>query len=140
VSAFGKDGYQWLLTSPEFCVKLGDWTQPRSRPSAMIEISSEALWMQGVVEVIDKILTLLNHAGGHASCTKASRIALCLDLLVQARLWSPALRDFAVTKSRRKSNHDSGSSFSGFEFGSGQIRCRMYDKALEIAQKSKKTW
>jgi hypothetical protein len=140
VSAFGKDGYQWLLTSPEFAIKLGNWIQPKSRPSAMIEISSEALWMQGVVEAIDKILTLLNHAGGHASSTKVSRIDLCLDLLAQAKLWSPALRDYAVTKSRKKSNHDSGSSFSGFEFGRGHVQCRMYDKALEIAQKSKKFW
>jgi len=140
VSSFGKDGYQWLLTSPEFAVKLGDWMQPGSRPSAMIEISSEALWMNGVVESIDKILTLLNHAGGHAGNTKVSRIDLCVDLLVQATLWSPRLRDYAVTKSRRKSNHDVGRSFSGFEFGRGQIKCRMYDKVLEIVQKSKKTW
>ena len=140
VSQFGKEGYQWLLTSPEYAMKLGNWPQPRSRPSAMIEISSLSLWMQGVTEAVDRILFLLKHVGGWATAVKVSRVDLCLDLLVQRTLWSPDLAKNIVCRARAKANHESGRSFSGFEFGRGKIGCRMYDKPLEIAEKSKKTW
>ena len=140
VSPFGKEGYRWLLTSPEFAIKLGNWTTPRSRPSAMIDISSEALWMNGVVESVDKIICLLGFAGAHASLVKVSRVDLCLDIMVQSTLWSPALSAHVVARAKAITNHNSGRSFSGFEFGRGHIRCRMYDKPLEIAIKSKKFW
>ena len=106
----------------------------------MIEISSVALWMQGVAESVDRILFLLKHAGGWATSVKVSRIDLCLDLLVQKTLWSAELAKNIVCRARAKTNHESGRTFSGFEFGRGKISCRMYDKPLEIAEKSKKTW
>jgi hypothetical protein len=140
VHPYGLRGYQWLLTSPEYAVHLGNWARPRSRPSAMIDIHSETLWMQGVVESIDNVLCLVNSAGGTNEAVKASRIDLCLDLLIPAGLWNAALSSHAVSRARNKCHYETGRLFNALEFGRGDIRCRMYDKALEIRTKSKKTW
>jgi len=140
VKPFGKEGYQWVLTSPEYAIKLGNWTAPRSRPSAMIDFRSETLWMHGLVESIDRILTLLQSVGAHASNVRASRIDVCVDLMIQAGLWDRMLEDHAVTRARNKCARHNGRDFTGFEFGGNEFRCRIYDKDLEIRQKSKKVW
>jgi hypothetical protein len=141
VQAFGSKGYQWLLNSPEYDLKVGNWLTPRSRPSVMIDIHSETLWIQGAVEAIDRILALLKSVGAQPSSIKLSRVDLCLDLLVQAPLWSVALREHIVSRARKISTNEDRRQFTGFAIGrAGPLIARMYDKDLEIRTVSKKTW
>jgi hypothetical protein len=140
VKPFGKDGYSWVITSPEFSIKLGNWMAPRSRPSAMIDFRAEILWMHGVVESIDRIITLLKSVGAMPANIKASRIDLCLDLLIQAPFWCRLLEEHVVTRAKAKCARGFGRGFSGLEIGSGELRGRLYDKDLEIRMKSKKFW
>lgn len=140
VKPFGKDGYSWVITSPEFAIKLGNWMAPRSRPSAMIDFRSETLWMHGVVESIDRIMTLFKGVGAASASIKASRIDLCVDLLIQEPVWCRLLEDHVVTRAKAKCARGFGRGFSGLEIGSGELRGRLYDKDLEIRTKSKKFW
>ena len=140
VKQFGKEGYQWLITSPEYSIKLGKWVEPRARPSAMIDFRSETLWIRGVVEAIDRILNLFKSIGAYAGNVKLSRIDLCRDMLVPEPMWSMLLREYAVTRARNKCFRESGRDFSGAELGNKHFRARMYDKDLEIRTVSKKTW
>jgi hypothetical protein len=107
----------------------------------MIDIHSEALWMQGAVEAIDRILSLLKSVGAYSGDIKLSRVDLCLDLLVQAPLWSMDLREHIVTRARKKCYYEDGRDFSGMEIGGrGPLIARLYDKDLEIRTVSKKIW
>jgi len=140
VKPFGKDGYSWVFTSPEFAIKLGNWTAPRSRPSAMIDFRSETLWIHGVVESIDRIMTLLKSVGAMPASIKASRIDVCVDLLIQSPFWCRLLEEHVVTRAKAKCARGFGRGFSGLEIGGGELRGRLYDKDLEIRMKSKKFW
>ena len=141
VSGFGAKGYEWILSSAEYVMKLGNWMQPGSRPSAVIQISCETLWLYGVVEAIDRILTLLNYAGAIVKETKASRIDMCVDILLPESLWNRDLAGHRVTRAENVTYHDKGRVFSGFTIGQGgAFSARLYDKDLEIRRKSKKFW
>jgi hypothetical protein len=140
VQASGKGGYEWMVSSPEYHFKLGNWMLPKSRPSAMIEIRSVALWMNGVVEAIDRLIQLLEGVGAHASVVKASRIDVCLDALVPEDFWRVGLLDHAVTRAQDMSLHFKYGRLTGIQIGKGVVLVRIYDKPLEIQTQSSKTW
>jgi len=140
VHQFGKDGYRWIISSPEFHIKLGDWMRPTTRPSAIVEIRSQALWLQGVVEVIDRLTALFNGVGAYIDTMKISRIDLCVDLFISDEIWNANLfLDHANTRATDISIYTKYRKLSGAQIGRGKILARMYDKALEIV-KSQKTW
>jgi hypothetical protein len=141
VTRSGIDGYEWFLKSAEYEVKIGNWMSPKSRPSILIEIRSQTLWLYGVVEAIDRILTLLNRAGAIVKETKASRIDMCVDLLVPESLWNQGLAKHRVCRAKKLGKYELGEDCTGFVIGQGgAFSARLYDKPLEIKQKSKKYW
>jgi hypothetical protein len=114
--------------------------RPISRPSALIEIRAETLWLEGVAEAVDRVLALLNAAGGIANETKISRVDLCVDLLVPAEFWRVELIPHRVTKAFEYTAHGRAEALTGIQIGRGDLQCRLYDKELEINLKSKKSW
>jgi hypothetical protein len=140
VKPWGRDGYEWMLDSPEFFIRLGDWMRPKSRPSAMIEVRSQALWLYGAVEVVDRLFSLLNGVGALISETKVSRVDLCLDLLIPQKLWKLKLFDHTVTFAQTKDFYVRCGKFTGATIGRGRFSVRIYDKPFEIEKKSFKTW
>jgi len=140
VKPWGRDGYEWMLESPECFIKLGDWMRPQSRPSAMIEIRSSALWLYGAVEIVDRLFQLLNGVGGFINETKVSRLDLCLDLLIPARTWRLKLFEHAVTFAQTRDFFVRCGQFTGGSIGRGRFSARIYDKVYEIEKKSLKTW
>jgi len=140
VHQYGKEGYRWIISSPEFYIKIGEWMRPTTRPSALIEVRSQALWLQGVVEVLDRLALLLQGVGAYIDIIKITRIDLCLDLFISDEIWQAGLfldhansraSDIAIFSRHRK--------LSGAQIGRGKILARIYDKALEIV-KSQKVW
>lgn len=141
VAGYGSKGYEWVLTSAEYEVQLGNWMSPGSRPSANIQIHSQTLWLYGVVEAIDRILTLLSCAGAMVKETKASRIDVCVDILLPRSFWNRELEDHIVCYAEKISCHGKREKFSGMTIGQGgPFSARLYDKDREIRQKSKKFW
>jgi hypothetical protein len=140
VKAFGRDGYEWMLESPECFIRLGDWLRPKSRPSAMIEVRSQALWLYGAVEMIDRLVELINGAGALFSEAKVSRVDLCLDLLIPKKLWKLKLFDNVMTFAQTRDFHVRSGNFTGASIGRGRFTARIYDKVYEIEKKSFKTW
>ena len=141
VEGFGKDGYEWVLKSAEYEVRIGNWMSPCSRPSIWIRIHSQTLWLYGVIEAIDRILTLFSCAGAMVKETKASRIDMCVDILLPESLWNCELGKHRVTHAKKFGNYEEGSQWSGFVIGQGgAFSSRIYDKGLEIRLKSKKSW
>jgi hypothetical protein len=140
ISPYGKEGYQWMLTSEEYSLKVGNWLAPQTRPSVMVEIRSETLWIHGVDESVQRVLGLLRQVGGRIEMVKLSRIDLCVDLLMPDELWRDDIRHHCNTRARKIDPHYSNLKLTGFSIGRGDISARLYDKWLEITEKSQKWW
>jgi hypothetical protein len=59
---------------------------------------------------------------------------------MDSKLWTPSIKDYTSTTAKLKNTWDYGFDFTGLTIGSGHIMARLYDKAREINQKSKKYW
>lgn len=140
VRPFGSNGYSWLLNGKEYTLRIGDWKTPGSRPSVLVEIRSETLWHYSPTEAYQRILSFLVNQGARIITIKPSRIDLCLDLLLSQNMWNFSLLDTAITRAKRDCFHRQLKQPTGIAFGKGDISARIYDKALEIQQQSKKLW
>lgn len=140
IKPHGTKGFSWILTGADFTYKIANSITPNSRPNAMIEFRSEALWRLGAEDVLRIALSIIEANGGHIIETKLSRVDLCLDFIMPENRWSQSLRNYAVTRAIDFMPHYKGFTFTGMSFGEGAILARLYDKPLEIQQKSKKEW
>lgn len=135
-----KGGYAWLLSGSDFSFKIGNWKEPGPRPSVMIEIRSETLWHLGTEEAVKLALGIIEANRGYIVETKLSRVDLCVDVLMQEKRWNAELMDYAVTRATDHAPYYRHKRLTGIRIGKGGISARLYDKPLEIAQQSKKTW
>ncbi|MEO0479268.1 MAG: hypothetical protein AAF196_07290 [Planctomycetota bacterium] len=140
VKPHGNTGYAWILTGPEVALRIGNWISPKQRPSAMVEIRSETLWRFGAVGAIQRVERLLARMGAHVEALKPSRLDLCVDLLIPSAFWGEGIRRHCVTRARNIGSYESARRFSGLTIGKGKVSARIYDKSLEIAERSQKTW
>jgi hypothetical protein len=138
---YGSNGHKWALKNDEYFLSIGNWMEPQSRPSIMIHIHSETLWRFGPQEAIERLLYALAQNGAEIKSVKPSRIDLCVDIVFPEKLWGLELIKYKVSKSRKESPELQSGEVTGLIFGKGgKIVGRMYDKPLEIIQKSKKFW
>ncbi len=140
VKPFGVQGYEWLLTSADFNIRIGNWLEPSSRPSARVEISSEALWRMGVETVCSRVVRIFQTAGASIIRRLVSRADLCVDVLIPEGVWSSSLLDYAVTRARYTAAHRENGKLTGLSIGKGAIGARLYDKPEEIRAQSGKVW
>jgi hypothetical protein len=82
VMAHGAKGYEWLLQNNEYTLKIGNWMEPKQRPSVMVEIRSETLWSHSPFESVNRIIELLEQQGATIHEIKPSRTDLCVDILL----------------------------------------------------------
>jgi len=114
-------------------------------PEIKVHFPSAMLWRVGVQKAWDDTK---NWIGQWAEITgnKVSRVDLCTDVESPLPKLSHDFREVngkAITRNRYVSvtRHNSGLIESGYSFGSGSpVRCRVYDKELEIERQSHKEW
>jgi hypothetical protein len=140
VQPYGFSGYTWLLSSREYYLKVFNNPMRSQRPGVLVEIRSEPLWRLGFQCCVDRILRLLKDNGAFIHNTMASRVDPCIDVLFPAELWKPDLREYAVTRAVCNEPYFRHNTLTGFRWGGNQFKGRLYDKPLEIKQKSKKFW
>jgi hypothetical protein len=133
-------GYAYILYNKDFTLRIGSWLSPISRPSIMAQVHSEALWREGPEAAVSAFMALLQIQGARIVKSCVSRVDLCVDVLLPESLWTIDLMPFRVTRARYLGIHQSDKKLTGVQIGRGKIGCRIYDKPLEISQKSKKTW
>jgi hypothetical protein len=93
VEPFGAKGYEWLLSGHEMAVRVGNWMEPGTRPSVMVEIRSETLWHFGVRRAVERVGEMLTKLGAENVTMKPSRVDCCVDVLLPAATWTPSLFD-----------------------------------------------
>lgn len=140
IKPFGSKGYEWVLQGSDYTLTIGNWLKPKSRPSIMAQIHSEALWSLGPDAALNFLLTLLSLSGAKMQSVKPSRVDLCVDYLLPEKLWSMNLVKYKVTRAAYCAPHVHHDVLTGISIGKGKVAARLYDKPLEIKQKSKKFW
>lgn len=140
IKPYGGKGYEWILQGHDYTLIIGNWLEPKTRPSIMVQIHSVALWSSGPEAAVDSLLRLLSLSGAKIKTVKPSRVDLCVDYLMNQRLWSMNLLKYQVTKASGAAIYFRHRVLTGIGIGSGKIAARLYDKPLEIKQKSQKNW
>ena len=140
IKPHGSKGYEWIITGTDFSLIIGNWGKPRSKPSIMAQVSSEGLWRLGPVVAVDFLVELINCSGGKIVSNKISRVDLCIDITFPAKIWSPNLANYCVSRATHTATHFNNRKLTGLSIGKKKISARLYDKPLEIKQKSKKFW
>ncbi len=137
---FGSKGYEWILNSNEFNMRVGNWDKPKSRPSVIVEISSETLWKNGPLESYKRLLRLLESNGAQIVEVKISRVDLCVDVLLSEDIWKMNLLEYKVTRAKKSFLAFKYSELETIRIGTGKILARLYDKDTEIRDHSHKYW
>tara|TARA_R110002073_G_scaffold239285_1_gene400647 strand:- start:168117 stop:169286 length:1170 start_codon:yes stop_codon:yes gene_type:complete len=140
VKPHGTGGYEWLLTSHEMGMRIGNWLEPHQRPSVMVDIRSETLWTHGPQATVERVVLLIESLGGEVQSIKPSRVDICVDTLIPLEVWNSNLIQSLVTRARNINTHFQSRELSGFSIGKGKICARLYDKPMEINAKSNKVW
>lgn len=140
IKPHGAKGHEWILSGNEYNLTIGNWLEPKSRPSIIAKIHSEALWRIGVIEAVHFLRHILEQSGAEITSLKASRVDLCIDITFPDHLWSTDLLKFQVTRASYNAPHFYNKSLTGISIGRSKVAARLYDKPLEIQQKSKKYW
>lgn len=140
VKYHGSQGYEWILTNPEYSILVGNWASPQSRPSVMVTIRSETLWRRGPRKATYFITSFFEKFGADIITSKISRVDPCIDVLFPEKWWSPNILENRVTRATDTKIFHSNKKFTGIMIGKGIFSARMYDKPLEIQQQSNKTY
>jgi len=138
VSDKGKGRFPFVIRDNWYHIQISR-TQSTSMPLALAQISSEILSMSGYATAVKKLENLISLIGSIEE-QKISRIDVCADFYTEFNLelipksaWVMQVQDYG--------SRYVGNRFSGFLFGAGgNLLGRLYDKALEIETKSKKTF
>ena len=138
VSDKGRGRFPFVIRDNWYHIQISR-TQSTSMPLALAQISSELLSMSGYNTAVKKLENLISLMGSVEE-QKISRIDVCADFYTEFNLelipkpaWVMQVQDYG--------SRYVGNRFSGFLFGAGgNLLGRLYDKALEIETKSKKTF
>ena len=140
IKPYGRKGHEWIIENENYSLTIGNWLDPKSRPSIMMSIRSLALWHVGPQELIAQICSHITNVGGELLSIKPSRIDLCIDIVLPESIWNVELIPLRVTRAAYAAPHFFNSSLTGISIGKGKFAARLYNKPLEIKQKSKKFW
>jgi hypothetical protein len=140
IKPHGVKGYSWILTSKDYTLKIGNWSDIRQRPSIMVEIRSETLLRMGVENAVIWILELIKGLGTNIINIKPSRFDPYVDMIIPAEMWSEKIMEYVVTRAREYDIHKKNFIFTGVTIGRGKLIARIYDKGLEVLTKSKKLY
>lgn len=140
IKPYGVRGYEWVLSGKEMTLRIGNWMEPKSRPSVMVEIGSQSLWRLGPQRIRSLVLDLIESNRGLVKEYKVSRADLCVNVLLEKGIWSPRIEDHMVTYAKKWFTYSSRKGMESFNVGTGMVKARLYDKPLEIAEKNQKDW
>jgi len=142
VNAKGSKGYEYILINDDLTLQLAERSERGSvYPEVRVTWRSQYLWRCGLqgayVHVRDWVHTWAVVLG-----EKVSRVDLCVDLnvdLPEVNIKGGEVVSFARSKEEYYVRHFRGLEETGYTFGKGDLKCRVYDKLAEI-KVSQKSW
>jgi hypothetical protein len=130
----GKPPYPFRLSNRAFTLGLSE----RMHPRCHVQFSSELLWSCGLDAAVARFNALWDAIGSKpVRHETVSRVDAAFDFHIER----PAFRtDDFVSLATKDSSWRENRAVQSFQFGKGDVVCRVYDKIAEIEQASDKHW
>jgi len=132
--------FRYKLRFPEYIIDIGiAQTYKGASPNAYVSITSEALWLVGMDEVIESIRKDIGSLGGHIGIIKPSRCDLCADFRIQGGLSFEFLREYKVSRCTKIRPFMDGDTLETLYVGGkkADAQVRIYNKEKEILNNRK---
>ncbi|MEZ5559154.1 MAG: hypothetical protein R3E86_11535 [Pseudomonadales bacterium] len=139
VGPTGRGKFPFVLVDNWFQLQVAS-SSAKSLPLVYVQVSSEVLSRSGMDSALSRLFAIAKFLDPGSGDHGVSRVDLCVDFVsdhaigeIQDRAW--------VTRAKGIDRYTQDRRFSGYTIGrGGELSCRLYDKTLEIDQKSKKVW
>jgi hypothetical protein len=132
----GRGRFAYVLTDNWFSISLAS-ASTSTLPVAHVQISSEALVLEGLPAVLDSLLPVVKSVATIESGPHVSRVDLCADFVTDYRM-DQFERVNWITRARDLAKRFEGPEFSGWSIGlGGDVAARLYDKTLELSKSRK---
>lgn len=131
-----KSGYPFVLENRDFSIQCGEF----NNPPFFVTFRSEALWRHSAQGMHERFLAWADCMGYHED-ERNPHVLSRVDFTFDYRL--PAIdfdEDSFVSLAVKDDTHRTNRTITGVSYGVGDVRLRVYDKVLEIAEKSHKVW
>jgi len=132
--------FRYKLKFPEYIIDIGiAQTYKGTSPNVYISITSEALWLVGIDDVISIIRKDIESFGGHIEQIKPSRCDLCADFRIPGGLSFEFLREHMVSRCTKLRPFLEGDTLETLYVGGkkADAQIRIYDKGKEIENNRK---
>lgn len=140
----GKGGYEYVLTAPDYALKIAKVKTKGVMPDVLVEIRSETIWTLGVEEAVERILNIIKMKAAEIEKIKPSRVDLCVDITMPEKEWSHELKQRRVCRSSKVHGWEMREGdldvLETIQIGKGDLIARIYDKIKEIIDQSRKYW
>lgn len=129
--------YRYVLKDERFHLQV---SRGNKVPLVYAQVASQYLTAVGIVEAEQALRFVVNSLGLVAREATISRVDLCADFVPHLDVDQFAVEQW-VTRTRQKERYWDGDRPTGWKIGKGgPVQCRLYDKVLEIAQRSHKDY
>jgi hypothetical protein len=140
VQTTGAEGHEWIIKNQHYTLSIGNWIEPKQRPSVSLLVRAETIWHAGIRDAVARIVRMLESLGGKLEPIKVSRLDPCVDILMRESDWRRDIEAGLVTRARDINPYTQHRELTGFAIGKNDISARFYDKPVEIARQSRKFW
>lgn len=128
------NGFPFVMENATFIVEFGEFNHPSFR----VKFRSQPLWQYGALALHERFLNWADSVGLYAVLPESlSRVDFTFDY------WIPAIdfdEDSVVSLSQKDNKYRDDGKINGLVYGKSDIVLRIYDKVMEIAEQSGKTW
>ena len=139
VSHRGQKPFAYILEDKAFRICLSS-SGSKSVPLAYAKISSEFLAHTVTEAAVEELVGIVSEFGEASAYPMPSRVDICVDFHTDVDI-EAFTRQAWVTRSGSIDTYSRQGSFTGWKIGQGgPIGARLYNKSLEITQKSGKTF
>lgn len=137
----GSRTHAFIIENDDYKISIAEFRSKKENiyPVSAI-IHSKSLWSYSPLVTYTRLSCLINNVFGVVKSNKISRMDLCChtDILDFAGV---SIHDFR-SRINKKDIRINNNEINGFIFGtsSGALKCRIYNKTIEVKEKNNKTW
>ncbi len=126
--------YTYRLSNKAFTLGLSERMEPR----CYTQFSSELLWTRGLDSALERFAAIWRDIGSQPTRPEVvSRVDSAFDFQIGA---ADFRTEYFVSQAAKDATWRQNQVAQSYQFGKGDVVCRVYDKVAEIEQQSGKAW
>lgn len=128
------NGFPFVMENDTYIVEFGEFNEPSFR----VKYRSQPLWQHGATALHQRFMTWVDSVNLQAYKPESlSRVDFTFDYYLLVVDFD---EDSVISLSKKDNKYRDDGKINGLVYGKSDIVLRLYDKVLEIAEQSGKTW